>query len=117
MASRHGIWLAHGLAGSVDDLEVVVGEEFGPSRLSPVEDLGRGEVLEVPVVGVDGEGMRRALEVGAPLLDGHDDGEHLLVVDLVVELWGRELAGVERDRMENAESSGWERTAAMAVDL
>ena len=35
MASRHGIWLAHGCAGTVDNLEVVVGEGLGP-----VEDGG-----------------------------------------------------------------------------
>ena len=43
MSSRHGIWLAHGLAGTVDDREVVVGKELGPSGLTSVENLGRGE--------------------------------------------------------------------------
>src|SRR5215469_17691476 len=41
MAPRHGIRLAHGLAWAIDDGEVVVGEELGPSRLSSVEHLGR----------------------------------------------------------------------------
>jgi hypothetical protein len=76
----------------VDDLEVVVREQLSPSALASAEDLGRGEVLQVPVVGVNDARMSSTLQVSTPLPDGHDDCEHLLVVDLVVELCGRELA-------------------------
>jgi hypothetical protein len=105
-APRQGVRLAHGCAWTVDDLEIVVGEKFGPSGLSSVENLGRGEVLEIPVVRVDSERMCSSLEVSTPFLDGCDDSEHLFVVDLVVELCSSEFAGVERDRVQNAISTG-----------
>src|SRR5690349_10223792 len=63
LSSRQGIRLAHGRAWPVDDLEVVVGKELGPSGLASAEDLGRGEVLEVPVVRENGERVSRALQV------------------------------------------------------
>src|SRR6516165_8189134 len=101
MASRHGIRLAHGVAGPVDDVEVVVAKQLRPPRLSPVENLGRGEILEILVVRVNREGVGSTLQIRAPFLESDDDGEHLLVVDLVVQLGGRELARIERNGMEN----------------
>ena len=52
------------------------------------------------------EWMRSTLEVGTPFAESCDDGEHFFVVDLVVELGRRELAGIERDRMQHAVGGG-----------
>jgi hypothetical protein len=58
VSPRHGIGLAHGATGAVDDREVVVGEELCPPGLPSVEYFGRGEVFKVLVVRVHREGMR-----------------------------------------------------------
>ncbi|KAG6867762.1 hypothetical protein C0993_011451 [Termitomyces sp. T159_Od127] len=54
----------------------------------------------VVVVRVDLDAMRGALKVGPPLLEGFDNGEELLVVDVVVELHGDHQAGVESNGPE-----------------
>ncbi|KAG6899919.1 hypothetical protein C0993_005309 [Termitomyces sp. T159_Od127] len=81
-----GVGLGTKLAGAVVDGEVVLGKDFGPTGLAAAELLGHGEVLQVVVVQVDLDVMRSALEVGLPLLEGFNNGEELLVVDVVVEL-------------------------------
>jgi hypothetical protein len=50
--------------------------------------------------------MRGTLQVSTPFLNSHDDGKHLLVVDLVVQLGGSQLARVERDRVEDVVGVG-----------
>ncbi|KAG6869884.1 hypothetical protein C0992_001696, partial [Termitomyces sp. T32_za158] len=75
--------------------EVEVGEVQGPPGLAAVELLGHPEVLQVLVVRPDFELVPRTLQEMAPLLQGLDDGQHLLVVDLVVVLHGIEALGVE----------------------
>lgn len=97
--SREGIRKRHLVAGGVLDPEVVVAEEFAPPRLSPGKDLRGVEVLESFVVGVDRDGVRVAFAVHPVHLERFDDGQHLLVMDLVVEFVSVELARVEGDGM------------------
>jgi len=64
-----------------------------------VQLLGRHEVLQVLVVRPDLALMFRALDKVPPLLEGLDDRQHLLVVDLIVPLDGGQGLGEEGDRV------------------
>jgi len=64
--------------------EVEAGEVERPLGLPPVQLLGHHEVLQVFVVCPDLTLMFRALDEVLPLLEGSDDCQHLLVVDLIV---------------------------------
>jgi len=72
------------------EYKVEVGEVEGPSGLPPVQLLGRHEVLQVLVIRPDLALMFRALNEMPPLLEGSDDCQHLLVMDLIVPLDGGE---------------------------
>jgi len=65
--------------------------------LPPVQLLGRHEVLQVLVVRPDLALMFCALDKVSPLLEGSDDRQHLLVVDLIVPLDGGQRFGEEGD--------------------
>jgi len=79
--------------------EVEAGEVEGPSGLPPVQLLGRHEVLQVLVVCPDLALMFCALDKVPPLLEGSDDRQHLLVVDLIVLLNRGQGLGEEGDQV------------------
>jgi len=81
----------------VVECEVEAGEVERPSGLPPVQLLGCHEVLQVLVVHPDLTLMFRALDKVPPLLEGSDDRQHLLVVDLIVPLDGGQGLGEEHD--------------------
>jgi len=66
------------------ECKVEVGEVERPLGLPPVQLLGCHKVLQVLVVRPDLALMFRTLNKVLPLLEGSDDCQHLLVVDLVV---------------------------------
>jgi len=66
------------------ECKVEVGEVERPSGLPPVQLLGRHEVLQVLVVRPDLALMFCTFDKVPPLLEGSDDCQHLLVVDLIV---------------------------------
>jgi hypothetical protein len=70
--------------GDMFEYEVKVLQEFHPSCLSACDFLRLAEVLEVFVVGPDGNRMVGAQEVGASAFKSINNGSHLLVVDVVV---------------------------------
>ena len=80
------------------ECEVEAGEVESPSGLPPVQLLGRHEVLQVLVVRPNLTLMFRALDKVLPLLEGSDDCQHLLVVDLVVPFDRGQGLGEEGDR-------------------
>ena len=65
-------------------MEIEPGQIFRPASLTTAELLGGREVLQVVVVGVDLDGVRRTLQVGTPLFEGLEDSKQFLVVDIVV---------------------------------
>ena len=77
------------------ECEVEAGEVERPSGLPPVQLLGCHEVLQVLVVCPDLALMFRALDKVLPLLEGLDDCQHLLVVDLLVPFDGGQGLGEE----------------------
>jgi len=81
----------------VVECEVEAGEVERPSGLPPIQLLSCHEVLQVLVVHPDLALMFRALDKVLPLLEGSDDRQHLLVVDLIVPLDGGQGLGEERD--------------------
>jgi len=81
------------------ECEVEAGEVERPSGLPLVQLLGRHEVLQVLVVRPDLALMFRALDEVPPLLEGSDDCQHLLVMDLVVLLDGGQGFGEESDQV------------------
>jgi hypothetical protein len=57
----------------VGDVIAVAGEEFHPSELSSVQDVGFGEVFEVPMVSDDFHWDFGSLEPVSPVLEGPYD--------------------------------------------
>ena len=84
---------------SMVDVKVEGTEEFGPTSLSAVEVSLFEKVLKVFVVGKDLDAMAGAFQVVAPVLEGLDDGEKFLVVDVVVVFCWCHSAGMEGDRV------------------
>ena len=84
---------------SMVDVKVEGAEEFGPTSLSAVEVSLFEKVLKVFVVGKDLDAMAGAFQVVAPVLEGLDDGEKFLVVDVIVAFCWRHSAGMEGDRV------------------
>jgi len=93
------IWLTHRPSGFVVECEVEAGGVERPLGLPPVQLLGRHEVLQVLVVCPDLALMFCALDKVPPLLEGSDDRQHLLVVDLIVLLNRGQGLGEEGDRV------------------
>jgi hypothetical protein len=78
--------LTHRASGLVVKREVEPGQVERPLCLPPVKVLRLPEVLEVLMVSPDLDQMLRTFEEVSPLLEGSDDCQHLLVVDLVIVL-------------------------------
>ena len=89
-------------AGAIDDGVLVVVDFLGPAGLTMGEDASGLEVFKVLVVSDDSERLSETLQIVPPELDGGDDGKELLVVDLVVALGRRHLAGKEGDWVEES---------------
>ncbi|KAG5349616.1 hypothetical protein C0989_002741 [Termitomyces sp. Mn162] len=75
--------------------EVEVGKVEGPLGLLAVKLLGCPEVFKILVIRPDLELVPHAFEKVLPLLKQLDDGQHLLVMDLVVLLHHIQAFGVE----------------------
>ena len=84
---------------SMVDVKVEGAEEFGPTSLSAVEVSLFEKVLKVFVVGKDLDAMAGAFQVVAQVLEGLDDGEKFLVVDVVVAFCWCHSVGMEGDRV------------------
>ncbi|KAG5734891.1 hypothetical protein E4T56_gene13754 [Termitomyces sp. T112] len=92
---RQGVWFSHALARLVVQGEVEVGKVEGPSGLPAVKLLGHPEVFKVLVICPDLKLVLHAFEKVLTLLEQPDDGQHLLVMDLVVLLHCIQAFGVE----------------------
>ena len=57
-----------------------------PPSLSPIEFLGRSEVLQVLVVSPHFNMMFHTFKEVSPLFKGTNDSQHLFVMDLVISL-------------------------------
>ena len=79
----------------VADQVVESREVFQPMDLVMSKLLGGCEVLEVLVVGEHKYDVCRALQVVAPLSEGLEDSQQLLIIDLVVDLSRLHAMGVE----------------------
>ena len=100
-----GEGIRHGVGGPPDvlDLEVEVGQLVQPPGLARRVRLLRHEVLQRVVVRPDADGERLApLQVGAPLPEHGDDGQHLLVVRGVPRLGVGHLVRHEGDGLQAA---------------
>jgi hypothetical protein len=81
---REGVSLGIGLARTVCKTEVEPGEVQCPMCLLLAEVLSSSPVFQVGVVGDNLEGLRETLQEVAPVLESFNDGQHLMVVNLVV---------------------------------
>ncbi|KAG6873971.1 hypothetical protein C0993_000909, partial [Termitomyces sp. T159_Od127] len=66
-----------------------------PPGLLTVELLGRPEILKILVISSNLKLMPGALQEMPPFFKGSDDGQHLLVMDLIVALYHIQAFGVE----------------------
>jgi hypothetical protein len=85
------------MSGDMFEYEVEVLQEFHPSGLPACDLLRLAEVLEIFVVGSDGNWMVGTKEVGACTLESIDNGGHFLIVDIVVSFCWQEGAGMKGD--------------------
>src|SRR6266403_2728983 len=92
--ARQSIGLAHRASRSVVHGKIEPGKVEGPPSLTAVELLCRHEVLQVLVVRPDFKLVMRAFQEIAPVLQGMDDCQHLLVVDLIVTFHSIETLGI-----------------------
>ena len=95
---RQGIRLAIGHPLAVQDGVVLCNESSRPPSMPPGCSTGRGEVLQVLVIGVDPDRSSNSFDVDSPLLKRLHHSQQLLIVDRVVELRRSELARVETYR-------------------
>ena len=68
--------------------------------MPPGEELGRRKINQIFMVGDHVDCFGSAFEVVTPTLERFEDGQELLVVDIVIELRAGEGAGVESDWVE-----------------
>ncbi|KAG5336701.1 hypothetical protein C0989_012070 [Termitomyces sp. Mn162] len=83
-SSGQGIWFLHAPARLVVQREVKVGEVEEPPGLSVLELLSCLEVFKVLVICPDLELVLCTFQEVPPLLKQPDDGQHFLVMDLIV---------------------------------
>src|SRR5215471_6857552 len=79
--------------------EVEASQIEGPPGLAMVQFLGRSEVLQVLMVGPNLHRMLGSLQKVSPLLQCTNNGQHLLVMDLVVPLHLTQALRVECNRV------------------
>jgi hypothetical protein len=85
-------------SGTVDNAEVVTGQEFGPTGLSAVKHLCCYKVLQISVVGQDSDRRLSSFKFGTPFFKAMDDSEQFFIVNLVITLNGRVFLRKEGDR-------------------
>ena len=93
------IRLTHGAPGAVVECEIKLGQVQRPPSLPSVQLLRYVEVLKGFVVHPDLELMWGTFKEVPPLLQCLDNGQHLLVMDLIVPLNWAETLGEESNRM------------------
>src|SRR5882724_1131057 len=96
------IWFGTQSSRAVANQVIETREVFRPAYLATSEQFGGREVLQVLVVGQHEHNVCGSLQVVVPLLEGLENSQELLVVDLVVELGGLHTVGVEHDWVEVA---------------
>jgi hypothetical protein len=85
---------------SVLNGEIETRKVFGPASLSSSEEFCGGKVFEVLVVGNDVDHVRKSFEIRPKLLESDEDGEELIVINVIVELCGSHRLRVECNQME-----------------
>jgi hypothetical protein len=88
-------------SGTVDNAEVVTGQEFGPTGLSAVKHLCCHKVLQISVVGQDSDWRLGSFKFGMLFFKATDDSEQFFIVNLVITLNGRVFLRKEGDRAQN----------------
>jgi len=73
----------------VGNMELEVGKVFSPANLATVKIFGCHEPLKATMICNDVKGVLEREKEGTPLETRVDNGEHLLVVNLVVGLCWR----------------------------
>ena len=71
-------------------MKVKILEEHHPAGLGMREFLGLAEVSQILVIGEQSDGMSGPLQVMAPVFESMNDGEQLLIVDVIIPFGGRE---------------------------
>ena len=65
-----------------------------------IENLGRGEVLQIPMITEDCYLMLSTMKITTPSLECSDNSQKFLIIDIIVNLSRRELARVKGHRVE-----------------
>src|SRR6266481_5916759 len=87
------------------DDEVETRKVFRPTCLMARKDLGRGKVLEVPVISDNVDQDSRTLKVMLPTFEGFKNCEELFVVNIIVVFWFVKHLGMECNRVQVAGGS------------
>ena len=67
--------------------KVELGEELRPAGLTTSQDLGGGEIHQILVVSDHINRGSGAFKIMSPVLEGLEDGQQLLVMGVIVQLW------------------------------
>jgi len=90
-------WVA--FAWLVFNFEIELGENEGPTGLTPGERRSGHEVAKVAVVGKDLYRVSATFEVVSPVFEGLDNSKEFTVMHLIVPFGWDELAGVKGNRV------------------
>jgi hypothetical protein len=83
---------------TVDDTEVITGQELRLAGLTAVQHLRCYEILEISIIGQDSDRGLGSFEFRTPFFKAADDSKQFLIVDLIVTLDGGVLLRKEGDR-------------------
>jgi hypothetical protein len=86
---------------TVDNAEVVTGQEFGPTGLSVVKHLCCHKVLQISVIRQDSDQRLSSFKFGTPFFKVTDDSKQFFIVNLVITLNGRVFLRKEGNRAQN----------------
>ena len=91
--SGQGIRLERFLAWSMVEGEVESGQKERPPSLPPVEFLGSHKIFQVFVICPNLESVLSPFQVVSPLFKGSNDGQHLLVMHIIVSFYFTQAFG------------------------
>ena len=100
LLAREGIRFALLGPRPISNGEVEVREEQRPLSLMLIENPGRGEILQIPMITEDCYLMLSTMKIMMPSLKCSDNSQKLLIIDIIVNLSRGELVRVKGHRVE-----------------
>ena len=79
--------------------EIITGQEFSPTGLTTVQDLCGHEGFKILVIGANTERVFGSFKIVTPVVEVFDNGEHFMIMDIVIAFHRDTLSGLKCDEM------------------